>query len=154
VVVEDQGRVNYASRIGEPKGLIGSVHLDGQPLQGWRATTIDVESIASRVQGDQHPFPIERTRSPLVGPVALRGHFLLEDRSDLFLDTTGWAKGFAFVNGFHLGRYWMQGPQRTLYVPAPVTRAGSNHLVILELEHVAAATAHFRPSPLLGYREE
>ena len=154
VLVEDQGRVNYASRIGEPKGLIGSVHLGGRPLKGWRATTIDVESIARQVQVADHRRAVEGAQSPLVGPVALSGVFLLEDRSDLFLDTTGWAKGFAFVNGFHLGRYWMEGPQRTLYVPAPVTRAGSNHLVVLELEHVAAATAHFRPSPLLGHREE
>ena len=154
VLVEDQGRVNYASRIGEPKGLIGSVHLGGQPLKGWRATTIDVDSIARQVQVADHRTAVEGTQSPLVGPVALSGVFMLEDRSDLFLDTTGWAKGFAFVNGFHLGRYWMEGPQRTLYVPAPVTRAGSNHLVVLELEHVAAATAHFHPSPLLGHREE
>ena len=152
VLVEDQGRVNYASRIGEPKGLIGSVHLGGRPLKGWRATTIDVESIARQVQVADHR--VEGAQRPLVGPVALSGVFLLEDRSDLFLDTTGWAKGFAFVNGFHLGRYWMEGPQRTLYVPAPVTRPGSNHLVVLELEHVAAATAHFRRSPLLGHREE
>ena len=154
VLVEDQGRVNYASRIGEPKGLIGSVHLGGQPLKGWRATTIDVDSIARQVQVADHRTAVEGTQSPLVGPVALSGVFMLEDRSDLFLDTTGWAKGFAFVNGFHLGRYWMEGPQRTLYVPAPVTRAGSNHLVVLELEHVAAVTAHFHPSPLLGHREE
>ncbi|KRB35180.1 glycoside hydrolase family 35 protein [Microbacterium sp. Root180] len=154
VLVEDQGRVNYASHIGEPKGLIGSVHLGGQPLQGWRATTIDVESMARQVQVDDCRTADEATQSPVVGPVALSGGFVLEERSDLFLDTTGWAKGFAFVNGFHLGRYWSEGPQRTLYVPAPVTRAGSNHLVILELEHVAAATAHFRHSPLLGYRDE
>lgn len=154
VLVEDQGRVNYASHIGEPKGLIGSVHLSGQPLQGWRATTIDVESIARQVQVVNDRTAGEATPSPLVGPVALSGAFVLDERSDLFLDTAGWGKGFAFVNGFHLGRYWLEGPQRTLYIPAPVTRAGSNNLVVLELEHVVAPTAHFVRSPQLGYRDE
>jgi beta-galactosidase len=154
VLVEDQGRVNYASRIGEPKGLIGSVQLGAQPLNGWRSTAIDVESIARQIEVADPRAAVGGAQGPLVGPVALTGAFMLDDRSDLFLDTAGWGKGFAFVNGFHLGRYWMEGPQRTLYVPAPVTRAGQNHLVILELEHVASATAHFVPSPLLGHREE
>lgn len=30
------------------------------------------------------------------------------------------------VNGFNLGRYWNVGPQRTLYVPAPVLKRGEN----------------------------
>ncbi|HWR84991.1 MAG TPA: beta-galactosidase family protein, partial [Rhodoglobus sp.] len=35
VLVEQQGRVNYADRLGEPKGLIGAPRLDGEPLHGW-----------------------------------------------------------------------------------------------------------------------
>lgn len=38
----------------------------------------------------------------------------------------GWEKGVVFVNGVNLGRYWKVGPQRTLYVPAPVLRRGIN----------------------------
>lgn len=38
-----------------------------------------------------------------------------------------------WLNGFALGRYWDRGPQRMLYAPAPVWRAGLNELVILEL---------------------
>ncbi len=34
VLVEDQGRVNYADRLGEAKGLIGEVTLNGEPLTG------------------------------------------------------------------------------------------------------------------------
>lgn len=40
------------------------------------------------------------------------------------------------VNGFPLGRYWRRGPQRTLYVPRPVVRAGTNEIVVLELDAV------------------
>jgi beta-galactosidase len=31
---------------------------------------------------------------------------------DTFLDLPGWHKGVAFINGFHLGRYWWAGPQQ------------------------------------------
>ena len=83
------------------------------------------------------------------GPVALRGEFALDRQSDLFLDTDEWSKGYAFVNGFFLGRYWRNGPQRTLYVPAPSRESGENLLVVLELES-AAGPARFVPAPLLG----
>ena len=152
VIVEDQGRVNYAGRIGEAKGLVGRVRLAGEPLTGWQITTVDLESIAGEVA--ERGVAAEASSGPAVGPVALVADFDLEERADLFLDTTGLAKGFAFVNGFHLGRYWSAGPQRTLFVPAPVTKAGSNRLVILELEHAVARAARFVAEPDLGHDEE
>ncbi|GAA1995996.1 beta-galactosidase family protein [Microbacterium pumilum] len=148
VLVEDQGRVNYDSRIGEPKGLIGAASLGGAPLTGWRATPIDVEARAAGIA------PADGATAPTPGPVALTGEFTLDEQADLFLDTSGWAKGYAFINGFHLGRYWADGPQQTLYVPAPTTVAGTNHLVILELEHTVDPTARFVPRALLGHQEE
>ena len=40
--------------------------------------------------------------------------------------TQGWGKGILIINGANLGRYWSAGPQRTLYVPAPILRTGVN----------------------------
>ncbi|WP_431775890.1 hypothetical protein [Streptomyces cucumeris] len=42
--------------------------------------------------------------------------------ADTFLDTTRWTKGNAWINGF--GPVLVPGPQRSLYVPSPVLRAG------------------------------
>lgn len=56
---------------------------------------------------------------------------------DTFLDTSGWYKGVAFLNGFNLGRYWpVAGPQITLYVPASVLHPApaKNNLVLFELD--------------------
>ena len=78
----------------------------------------------------------------------------LEASADLFLDTRGWGKGYAWVNGFFLGRYWRRGPQRTLFVPRPVTRAGENTIAIVELESVTDATARFLARPDLGHEVE
>lgn len=38
----------------------------------------------------------------------------------------GWSKGVVFLNGVNLGRYWKKGPQKTLYVPAPLLKRGIN----------------------------
>ena len=33
-----------------------------------------------------------------------------------------------FINGFNIGRYWNRGPQKTLYVPAPLLKSGKNEV--------------------------
>ncbi|CAN5589669.1 hypothetical protein BH10ACT3_BH10ACT3_20580 [soil metagenome] len=73
---------------------------------------------------------------------------------DLHLDTSTFGKGFAFVNGELLGRYWRNGPQQTLYVPAPLLQTGSNTVVVLELERITRAEARFVAHPRLGPLEE
>ncbi|GAA4359220.1 glycoside hydrolase family 35 protein [Microbacterium rhizosphaerae] len=150
LLVEEQGRVNYADRLGEPKGLIGGVTLDGVPLRGWAAQPIDLDRLAaSALSADA-----ESAHGPVAGPAVLRTVFALAEATDLFLDTAGWGTGFAFVNGFALGRYAATGPQRTLYVPRPVVRAGENTLVVVELEAVIEPAASFVPGALLGDTEE
>ncbi len=144
ILVEDQGRVDYGPRIGEHKGLIGGARLDGELILGWNARPVDLDKLLT-LELDHDDMA--------VGPVIARGTFDLIETSDLFLDTAGWGKGFAWVNGFALGRYWRRGPQRTLYVPGPVTRAGRNELVVVELEVLAAQAATFVPRPMLGHEE-
>jgi beta-galactosidase len=143
LIVEDQGRVNYGPRIGEPKGLIGPLHVGATTPATWQTLTIDLNAVP---QLWQSTLP----SAPGVGPTAYRTAFVLEDPTDLFLRTDAWGKGFAWVNGFCLGRYWRRGPQHTLYIPEPVLRAGSNDLVILELDTLAGPTARFNPTPDLG----
>lgn len=74
------------------------------------------------------------------GPVFLRSTFTIKNNPplDTYLNTAGWGKGVAFLNGHNLGRYWPQtGPQVTLYVPGVFLKTGENELVVLELEYVA-----------------
>jgi beta-galactosidase len=149
VLVEDQGRVNYDTRLGEAKGIIGAATLAGIPIVGWTTTRIDVQAsadAAARSVGDPG--------AARGFGIAAIGAFTLDTQTDLFLDTTSMGKGYVFVNGFHLGRYWRSGPQRSLYVPAPVTRAGENELVILELETVTDRLVRFLPAASLGPHEE
>jgi beta-galactosidase len=154
VLVEDQGRVDYGPRIGEPKGLIGPVRLNGESLRRWSVLPLRLPSLdAVHAELDAGGAAVEREPERLAGPVFARATFELAEPGTLFLDTTGWGKGVAWINGFNLGRYWTRGPQETLHVPAPVTRAGRNELVILELESAADATAAFVSEPRLGHTE-
>jgi beta-galactosidase len=94
----------------------------------------------------------ESRMTALPGPAFARAVFDLPEAADLYLSTAGWGKGFAWVNGFCLGRYWSRGPQRALYVPGPATRPGVNELIILEL-HAASGAVAFHPGPDLGHTD-
>lgn len=154
LLVEETGRVNYDEKIGEPKGLIGSPLVDGVPIAGpWRVRTFDVPALARAVT-DAAPAAGGIVRGRAAGPVGLRATFELTASTDLHLDTTGWGKGYAWINGFFLGRYWRRGPQRTLYVPRPVTHAGTNTIVVVELEALTDAAARFVARPDLGHEVE
>ena len=146
LLVEDQGRVDYGDRLGEDKGLIGQVRLDEQPLTDWIVTPFDLDRVPELGSG---PAVV-----PDPGPVIARASFEFSSPEDLFLDTSRWGKGFAWVNGFALGRYWRRGPQQTLYVPGPATRAGRNELVVLELEVLADPAVRFVAELVLGPTEE
>lgn len=144
ILVENQGRVNYGERIGEHKGLIGGVFLDGTELRGWRATGLCLERLPALAAG---------AATPTAGPALSFAQLDLDEPADLFIDTLHWGKGLVWVNGFLLGRYWRRGPQRTLIVPAPVTRAGRNEVVVLELESAAEPALRLLPGPELGHTE-
>jgi beta-galactosidase len=143
LVVEDQGGVNYGPRIGEPKGLIGPVRLAGQEVGGWSVRPLDLDGV---------PGLWDRTdvRGEGPGPTAWRASFDAERAERHFLDTSGWGKGIAWVNGFCLGRYWRRGPQQTLFVPGPVVREGANQLVVLELDVMPDPTVRFVAAASLG----
>ncbi|WP_406610047.1 glycoside hydrolase family 35 protein [Planctomonas psychrotolerans] len=144
ILVENQGRVNYGTRIGEHKGLIGGVAVNGIDVGTWTARAVNLD----RIPG----LATERS-APSAGPSLASASFELDEPADLFLDTLHWGKGLVWVNGFLLGRYWRRGPQRTLYVPAPVTRAGWNDVAVLELESSADPVLRLVPAPGLGHTE-
>ena len=148
LLVEDQGRVNYGPRLGEQKGLIGGATLGDEQLTRWQILALDLSRVAS-LDAFQ---TLTRGTHELAGPVFVRGTFDSDAVSDLFLDATGWGKGLVWINGFLLGRYWSRGPQRTLYVPAPVLRAGMNDIVVFE-QHAMRPSARFVARHDLGHTE-
>ncbi|WP_329599476.1 beta-galactosidase [Streptomyces pseudovenezuelae] len=143
VLVENMGGVNYGPRIGAPKGLLGPVSFQGTALRGWECRPVPLDDLTAVPFG-----PSEATTDAV--PAFHRGTFEVDSPADTFLSLPGWTKGQAWVNGFHLGRYWNRGPQHTLYVPAPVLRPGTNDLVLLELHATTGTRAQFTDTPDLG----
>ncbi|MFD9544916.1 beta-galactosidase family protein [Streptomyces sp. NPDC060022] len=147
LLVENQGRVNYGPGIHDRKGLPGRVQLDGTELVGWTNRALPLTSLDG--------LGFAATTTAPTGPSFHRGTFELAGTADTFLHLDGWTKGSAWINGFALGRYWSRGPQRSLYVPAPVLHEGTNEIVVLEL-HAAhrARTVDFRDTHDLGPTDE
>ena len=56
----------------------------------------------------------------------------LDKVQDTFLDMAAWPKGYVWVNGHLLGRYWHIGPQERLYCPAEFLKAGKNEIYVLD----------------------
>lgn len=152
ILVEHLGGVNYGPRIGEAKGLIGPVRLDGEELRGWRAAPLELGADEVRAALDAHGADLDPS-IPHGGPVLLGGRFDADASGDLHLDVRGWGSGAVWINGFALGRYSARGPQQTLYVPAPVLRGEGNEILVFELRGVERATVRFVAEPLLGPTE-
>jgi beta-galactosidase len=153
VLLEDQGRVDYGSRLGEAKGLIGPARTVTRELTSWEALGLRLDRIDELLTQLRTALVTEPNGAPVAGPVFCHGTFTTVSGADHFLRTDGWGKGLAWVNGFLLGRYWSAGPTRTLYVPGPLLRADGNELVLLELHGAASDTIAFASAPDLGHTE-
>ena len=129
VLVESMGRANYGPRLGEPKGIEGPVMHGQQIVHGFTTTAFDVDDISGLPWGTT-------PEAGSGGPVFSRGWLDLDELDgigDAAVATPG-VKGYLWVNGFPLGRYWNVGPQTELYLPWPLLRLGRNEIVVLELE--------------------
>lgn len=151
VLVEDMGRVNYGSHLGEAKGLVGPALTAHRQLDAWTVWVPDLDALpgyALAAVGTELPAD-----QPVAGPALLTATFDGKAGTDLFLDTSGWGHGAVWVNGFFLGRYWSAGPTRTLYVPGPLLQAARNTLVVWEQDACPRPEATFVSHPNLGHTE-
>ena len=126
ILVENLGRVNYSYKIEQQrKGIDGAVVLNNHQRYGWYMFVLDEAAmLAMRPQGE----------SGAQGPAVHLLTFEVNQCADTFLDLSAWGKGTVFLNGFTLGRFWEIGPQKRLYIPAPLLREGENELLIVETE--------------------
>ncbi|MBO4259978.1 glycoside hydrolase family 35 protein [Streptomyces griseorubiginosus] len=136
--VESLGRVNYGPRSGETKGITGGLLHERQYLHGVRARGLRLDALDDI--GDVVFQPLGEDGAPGL----YRGTATVRGAGDARLELPGWTRGFVWVNGFNLGRYWTAGPQRSLYVPGPVLREGDNEVWVLELEEAAPQAVRLR----------
>lgn len=66
-------------------------------------------------------------------PSLQRGSFALTEVGDTFINLKNYKKGYVWVNGKNLGRYWNVGPTQKLFCPGVWLKNGQNEIHILEL---------------------
>ena len=148
LMVENLGRVNFADKIPyQRKGINGKVLADGNALSNWNYYCLNLDgSQLSKINWDassgKDDTGVTGTDKAST-PTFTRLTFDVEEACDTYLDFTGWGKGCIFLNGFNLGRFWEIGPQKRLYVPAPLLKIGKNELIIFETEGKTAESVEF-----------
>ncbi|HEX8778241.1 MAG TPA: beta-galactosidase, partial [Rhodanobacter sp.] len=121
ILVDSFGHVGFGQAMADRKGLVGTVQLDGRPLEGWEAVSLPLDGHWLASLKPLHGKPARPG-------VFFRGRLSLSRAGDCYLDMADWAKGYLWVNGHLLGRYWNLGPQQRLYCPAPWLHAGDNEV--------------------------
>ena len=133
IIVENMGRINYGSMINDFKGILYGVEINGIPISGWTSQSVPLN--------DTTKIPFQKLAGENVkqSTAFFRGFFSGGSiPNDTFLSLPGWTKGQAFINGVNLGRYWpVEGPQKTLYVPANVLKGAPslNELILFEIDN-------------------
>lgn len=143
VLVENMGRINYGPYMMDRKGISEGIRLGNQFLFGWTVRPLPLDDLSG--------VTFDSSATAKSQPAFYRASLTIEgEPADTFLRFDGWTKGVIYVNGFNLGRYWNRGPQRTLYVPAPLLRSGANEIVIFELHGTKRLEIMFDDRPELG----
>lgn len=123
ILVEGMGRINFAKRIHDRKGL-ANIMIGEQYTYDFDVYTIPIDKY-------ENLNFTEKSTSDF--PAYLKGTFYTDSKADCFVSIKNFKKGYVFVNGKNLGRYWEVGPQQTLYLPG-VWLKHENEIVIFEQE--------------------
>ncbi len=132
VLVENMGRVNFGQVLEDQrKGLTKGLRINDHRHFGYDIYTLPLD--------EEQLGKLDFDAGYQEGGAAFYECCVQVDApADTFLDLTGFGKGVAFVNGFNIGRFWEIGPQKRLYIPAPLLKSGTNTILIFETEGKAA----------------
>ncbi len=136
ILVENNGRINFGQFLTDNRqGITEKVVLNNEELLGWKMykfpflNTKGLKFVANDKLSDQ--------------PAIYKGTFNVTDAEDTYLDMRGFGKGFVFLNGHNLGKYWQKGPQQTIYIPAGWLKKTANEIFVfdeLKADHKTIST--------------
>ncbi len=140
ILVDTMGRVNYGFDLYDRKG-ISKVTLGNQVLMDYTVYSIPLDNL------ENLKFTANEGKTA-TGPVFLKGNFKA-GKGDCFVNMEGFTKGYVFVNGFNLGRYWSIGPQKALYLPGSLLKE-ENEIIVFETENCKTDSIKIQSEPMLG----
>ena len=123
------------------KGIDGCVQINGHIHHNWDIYPLPLEDISKVDFSKDYKDGV---------PAFYKFSFDVEETADTFLDFEGWGKGCVFVNGFNIGRFWEIGPQKRLYIPAPLLKKGENEIIIFETEGKTCEVIELKDEPDIG----
>lgn len=132
ILVDSFGHVGYGHAMADRKGIVGKIRLNGSALEGWNVFSLPLDG--AWLHGLR---PLQG--KPVRPGVFFKAALTLARTGDCYLDMSGWDKGYLWINGRLLGRYWRIGPQQRLYCPAPWLRVGENAVMVFDLHHTEPA---------------
>lgn len=132
ILVDSFGHVGYGHAMIDRKGIVGDVWLNDEVLQGWDVFSLPLDDAWLR---NLKPL---RAAPPRPG-VFFKSTLHLQQTGDCYFDMSGWNKGYLWVNGRLLGRYWHIGPQQRLFCPGVWLREGVNDVLVLDLHRTEPA---------------
>lgn len=141
ILVENQGRINYGTKLKDFKGITEGVSLENQFLYNFDVYTLPLNNLDKLVF--EKELNIKNT------PTFYKGFFEINETADTFLKLDNFKKGVVFINGFNIGKYWEIGPTKTLYVPEPLLKLGKNEIIIFEEEKCDNLEIEFIDYPIL-----
>lgn len=142
ILVENMGRVNFGPRMEhQRKGIDQCVQINGHMHNNWEQYPLPLDHV------ERIDFSKEYMENT---PAFYRFVFTVEEPGDTFLDFEGWGKGCAFVNGFHIGRFWEIGPQKRLYIPGPLLKTGENEIILFETDGKSRESISLKGEPDIG----
>ena len=143
ILVENMGRVNYGPKLLDKKGIVGGIRIGSRFHFGWKNYSLPMEDLSALSWK-------KATKSEM--PTFYKGSLKISGKPcDTFVKLDGFEKGFCMINGFNLGRFYNSaGPQKTLYVPAPILREGENEVIVFESDRCESPKITFLDTPDLG----
>lgn len=146
ILVEGMGRVNYGPFMVDRKGITERVEFPfpypAGVIMNWEIHLLPLGA----AEVANLPFSTDSNS----GPAFQRANFELETVGDTFLDMRGWNKGYVWVNGHNLGRFWHIGPQQTLYLPGCWLREGENEIIVFDFDSRPHRTVQGLSEPILN----
>nr|WP_050801464.1 beta-galactosidase [Gluconobacter morbifer] len=138
IIIDTFGHIGYGAALGDRKGLEGHVSLDEKPLRNWTITGFPLD--------DSHISTLRALPDRAIQHGFLfRAHFDRPARGGVYIDMSSWKKGYVWVNGHALGRFWHIGPQYRLFCPACWIRPIGNEVLILDYHQE-------NPASIKGYK--
>ncbi|MBQ7920210.1 MAG: beta-galactosidase [Lachnospiraceae bacterium] len=142
ILVENMGRVNFGPLMErQRKGIAECVQVNGHIHYGWEMYPLPLDNV------EKLNFSKGYTEEL---PAFFKFELDVEETGDTFLELDGWGKGCVFLNGFNLGRFWEIGPQKRLYIPAPLLKTGKNEIIVFETEGKRTGRICFKNEPDIG----